>query len=489
MQTVWPLLAFIFGLALGGGAIAFLLRPKVALAETACKERDELRVACAGHTARIAMMEPMRDEIDRVKAELRSTEDQLRELSEERARMDAQLSERQQSFQEQMKLIEDAKRSLPESFKTLSSEALKASKDDFLKTMTTFFEQEMRSIKGDHEQRKEAITEMLKPFQDKLGELQKHNQDLETKRVQAYAELSGQIRTLFESEQKLQSETRTLVSALKNPGHRGRWGEMQLKRVVEMAGLIEHVDFQEQVSLKANESRLRPDLIVNLPSQRTIVVDSKAPYESYSRALECENDQERLQLFQDHARSVRNHILTLAGKEYWRQLPNSPEFVVLFLPAEPVYSSALEHDPQLIELAVQHNVLIATPMTLIALFRAVAYGWRNEKLAENAKQISDLGRQLYDRIGKMAEYLGQMRRSLDSTVRSWDSLVGNIEGSVLPAARKIKDLDTGALKVIEPLEPIGKTPRALVAKEVVSRETAITHLFASEPLESGSSAI
>jgi DNA recombination protein RmuC len=285
--------------------------------------------------------------------------------------------------------------------------------------------------------------------------------------MSAYAVLKHQVNELLVSQKQLKSETSNLVNALKTPSVRGRWGEMQLRRVVEMAGMLNYCDFEEQVSSSESEGRLRPDLIINLPGGKKIIVDAKAPLAAYLEALEAKDEDVRLEKLKDHARQVRNHIRALSKRSYHEQFQPAPEFVVLFLPGETFFSAALEQDPSLIEVGVEDRVILATPTTLIALLRAVAYGWRHEQLAENAKEISELGRELHKRLSDMADHFSRLGRQLGGAVQSYNSAMGSLEHRVLTSARRFKELGSvSEAAEIVLLDPLDHTPRELQAPEL-----------------------
>ena len=282
--------------------------------------------------------------------------------------------------------------------------------------------------------------------------------------MDAYAGLKQQVESLLVTQAQLRLETGRLVTALRAPSVRGRWGEIQLRRVVEMAGMLDHCDFFTQQTVNGEEGRLRPDLLVRLPGEKTVIVDAKAPLEAYLKAMEAEDEAARRGFLRDHAAQVRAHMTALARKSYWEQFESAPEFVVLFLPGERFFSAALEHDPALIEAGVEQRIILATPTTLIALLRAVAYGWRQENLARNAAEISRLGRDLYKRIADLTGHWIKLGKSLDRSVQTYNEAVGSLESRVLPAARKFADLDAGMHGVeIEQVAPIEKTARALAA--------------------------
>ena len=347
-------------------------------------------------------------------------------------------------------------------FKALSSDALARNNQAFLDLARSTLAETEQASRGDLEMRQQAIFAMVAPVRASLEKVDSQIQELEKARSGAYAALHEQVRSLLETQAQLRAETGKLVTALRTPGVRGHWGEIQLRRVVEMAGMLDHCDFVTQATIGSDDVRIRPDLLVRLPAGKTIVVDAKTPLDAYLRAMEAGDEHSRKARFADHARQVRAQIAALGRKSYWEQFDHAPEFAVLFLPGECFFSAALESDPSLIEAGVDRNIILATPTTLIALLRAVAYGWRQEKLAQNAAEIGTLGKELFKRLSDMGDHWNRMGRSLDRAVEAYNAATGSLESRVMVTARKFAELKTAPLGVeIAELEPVEKNVRAV----------------------------
>jgi DNA recombination protein RmuC len=399
--------------------------------------------------------------IGRLEAELREARAALEGASARNAGLQAAAA----GVGAELRVLEEARETLGQAFTAMSAQALRTNNEAFLQLATQALGKYQKGAEGELEKRQQAIGELVAPVKQTLEKLDGRIQEIEKTREGAYQALTTQLSSLRATQDELRRETGNLVKALRQPQARGRWGELQLRRVVEMAGMLEYCDFVEQKSVQAEDSRLRPDLIVRLPGGKNIVVDAKTPLSAYLEALETDDDGVRQQKLVEHSRQVRDHMAKLGRKSYQEQFEPTPDLVVLFLPGEMFFSAALQHDPELIEFGVGEKVIPATPTTLIALLRAVAYGWKQEALARNAQQISELGRELYERLGTMAVHWRGVGKNLGDAVSAYNKAVGSMETRVLVSARKFKELTVGD-REIEEVGVVDVVPRVLMAAEM-----------------------
>jgi DNA recombination protein RmuC len=383
-------------------------------------------------------------------------------------RLEAELERDRAVHAERLRTYQAAESSLRDAFRALSDDALKSNNRAFLDLAETRLREARTAATADIDDRKKTIENLLAPMAKTLGEVDREIKESERRRVEAGAQLMQAVASLDTTGQDLRSQTGKLVDALKRPGVRGRWGELQLKRVVELAGMVQHCDFLEQHTITDDDDRrLRPDVIIQLPGGKHVVIDAKAPLDAYLRALEAPDEASRQALLCEHAKQVRMHVSQLATRGYAAHVQPSPDFVVMFLPGEMFFSAALEQDPSLIEFGVEQHVVPASPTTLIALLRAVAYGWQQQAMEENALKISDLGRQLYESVRALGNHFDTLGARLKSSLEAYNQAVGSLEGNVLVKARRFKDLQAAASgEEIKALEPVDKIPRMLQAPEL-----------------------
>lgn len=465
MQFAFDGVSLVIGVLLGAGGVWLWLRAMATQAGTrAAAERGAL-IAQLDMRGRIER--ELREGVAERDRQIARLQAELAASRERHAELVTTLDKERAAARDKLALLETAQANLSDAFKALSSEALRQNNQSFLdlarETLSSFQEQ----AKGDLEKRQQAIGAIVAPVRASLETMDRQIQEMEKARAGAYEGLKQQVLSLLDTQNQLRAETGNLVRALRTPVARGRWGEIQLRRVVEMAGMLDHCDFFEQASVTAEGGKLRPDLVVRLPGGKTIVVDAKTPLEAYLDGVQAVEDGPRRDALVRHARHVREHMKQLGGKAYWDQFDATPEFVVLFLPGENFFSAALEHDPALIEAGMDHGVILSTPTTLIALLRAVAYGWRQERLADNARDISALGAELYKRLCDLGGHMDRLGSQLEKAVGCYNGAVGSLEARVLVSARRFRDLHAAPEGVELPvLEPLDHTPRQLQAPEL-----------------------
>jgi DNA recombination protein RmuC len=454
-------LGVVIGLAIGAVAVLALhLRRHGALLA-------EVRAA----QARLA---DAQESAARLSAKVEQVEGWLAGARMEQARLAAELDLERRRAEERSAEWEQDRRLLEGSFAKLSNEALQHNNRQFLELAESRMREAQQAAAGELVQRQQAISQLLQPLQETLHRYEQGLRELEKDRQSAYAGLTEQVKQLTSSQDQLQRETRNLVTALRAPQTRGRWGEMQLRRVVEMSGMVAHCDFDEQVSRTSDDGRLRPDVVVHLPGAAQVVVDAKVPLEAFLQAAEADEEETRKLHLVAHARQLRTHVDQLAKKEYWNQFDPCPEFVVAFVPGDPLLAAAFENDPGLIEHAMASRVLLATPTTLIALLRTVAYGWQQDQLAENARLVQQLGAELYERLRVLGRHLAKLHRGLTTTVEAFNEAVGSLESRVLVTARRFPDLGvvgTGSGE-LEPVRPVAASPRLPQSPELATPPAA-----------------
>jgi DNA recombination protein RmuC len=420
--------------------------------------------------SRTATLAEQKNSLEREVATARTAMDrqngELRTLMEARSALDATLVSERRTAEEKLQLLKDAGEQLKSDFKALAAAALDSNNANFLQLAKSVLQNSQTHAAGELAQKEQAVRSLVEPIAQSLSGMNLQIQELEKARSHAYGTLTTQVQSLLETQKALQSETGNLVKALREPQARGRWGELQLRTVLELSGMLAHCDFKEQLSFNDDERRFRPDVIVDLPGGKQVVVDAKVPLSAYLAALEAPDDATRNARMTDHARQVRQHIDSLASRSYWSRLPCTPEFVVMFLPGEVFFRAAMDADAELIEYGVSQKVIITSPTTLIALLKAVAYGWNQKSLAESARHISEAGKLLYERLCTMTGYLDDLGRKLGGAVKSYNEMLSSMERRVLPVARKFPELDRSlAAEELPELPQLEQSPRELQAQD------------------------
>ena len=446
------LLLVLVGLAVGS-AVAWLFA------------QQRLARARADHdarTTRIAALETLEKELGKQLtdrqlevADLRAALDRERT---ERARAEERWQSERRNLEEQRRFVDDARDRLGETFKALSADALN-------QTSAILFDRARETVDAQLGRREAAIEKLLEPLHDALRRAEAQVRDMEHARQHAYSTLEERVRALGEQSRMLERETHGLASALRGSQARGRWGEIALRRVIELAGMTEHCDFSEQVTAEGESGRVRPDMVVRMPAGRTIVLDSKVPLSAYLEAVEAATDEDRQQALLRHAASLRQHMQQLAGKAYWKQFKASPDLVVMFIPGEAFVAAAVEVDRELLADAMEKRVVVATPVTLFALLAAIAYGWQQQRMAKHAEDIQKLGQDLYERLATLGAHVSGVGTALGRAVEAYNDAVGSLERRLLPAARRFRDLGVGSRDEIPALETLDQDPRRLTAPE------------------------
>jgi DNA recombination protein RmuC len=433
---------------------------------SAAAARLELERRAAGLDGTVGELKKQNDSLQQSG---RVSQQRIEEEQKLRAAAEKDAESQRANLLEQRHLLDEAQQKLREAFQSLAGEALKASSDQFMELAKAKFDSLQKEAEGDLENRKQAIQSMVNPLETALKDLRSEVSRVESARQEAYGSLRSEVQLLATTNRELREETGSLVNSLKQPQVKGKWGELTLRRVVELAGMSPHCDFLEQQSVDTEEGRLRPDLIVNLPGGSQIVVDVKVPLHAFFKAVNAQSDAEYREAMLQHAALVREHIKGLSGKEYWRQFEPTPEFVVLFVPGESFFSAALEQDRTLIEDAIDKRVVLASPTTLIALLRAVAYGWKQQLVAENAERIKDLGRELYERVVTFAEHLSEIAKGLERANKAYNNAVASFDSRLIPSARKLREMGIGSEEVPQ-IEPVENVPRPVLSTPVSEEE-------------------
>jgi DNA recombination protein RmuC len=444
-------------------------------------------LARSGHVARTRTAEArLADALaatQRLTNEQAGLQQQTATVRAEAARLAAQLEHERTINQERAAGFEETRQQLTGEFARLSGEALRKNNEQFLQLADTKLNETRSAAEGELGKRQEAIEQLLKPIGEQLGKYDDGMRRLEVERQRAYTTLTEQMQQLSTSHDHLQKETRNLVTALRAPQTRGRWGELQLRRVVQMAGMLERCDFDEQVTSSSDQGRFRPDMVVHLPGGKNVAVDAKVPMQAFLDANEVEDETTRRMHLANHGRQLKAHVDALAKKEYWKQVDPSPEFVVAFVPGDPLLTAALEHEPGLMEHAVANHVLLATPTSLIALLRAVAYGWQQDAMAESAREVQLLGAELYQRLSVLGDHFAGVGKGLNGAVSAYNKAVGSLEGRVLVTARRFADMGvigTGEKDIAPPIT-VDAVTRDLQSPELGGQ--ALRQLPPIDPME------
>lgn len=466
------LIALLAGLVLGAGGLWLLVARRLAreandarqAAETAALRAETVRQELADERIAHAGTRARGDRVDGLEEKLAATAAALADLGAERSRLETRLVEQERAQQEKLAVLASIRGEIEKDLKALADKALESNQTRFFEVANQMLAQHKEATAAEHGQRREAIEALVKPMAETLTAYRKELGEIEKARQEGYGQLTSELRNVVQLQGAVRTETSKLVNALRAaPKTRGRWGEHQLRNVMELSGMAEHVDFQTEQSFDGEGGRLRPDAIIRLPGERFIVVDAKTSMSAYLDALEAVEDQERERLLMLHAGQIRTHMKQLSAKSYWDGLTVTPDFVAMFVPGENLFAAAVERAPDLFEEGIKGRVLVVTPTTLVALLKAVAFGWRQEKVAENARHVGELGQKLYARLCTMGEHVVRVGKGLDSAVSHYNSFVGSLESSVMPQARSFAELHVAGtdkpLPMLEPVERDVREPR------------------------------
>lgn len=451
---MWILDGILFGGALTAAYVAFNFKRELEKKSLQLEEQnvnfaslnqqnEQLKIELSNQRIEYTKAKEKLSFLEKIEEKYSSLFEQYNASKVEIANLNNELENEKKNIREKVELLESAEKTLADKFSALSAQALSKNNQSFLELAKTSFENLRASAKNEMDINKKAVADIIQPIQKTLGEVDNKLQLLEKDRIAAYQSIHEQVKSLLSSQKELKNETTKLSSALKVPNVRGKWGEMQLRRVVEIAGMVNHCDFEEQVTvINDRNDILRPDMVIYLPGGKNIIVDAKTPLYAYSAALDADSEENKKKFLQDHAKHVRHHCNVLGSKNYLDQFNQTPDFVVMFLPGEIFFSAALEQDPTLIEFAMERRVVIATPTTLLALLHAVAMGWKNEMLSENAKNIVKLGKELYKRLADMSEHITKLGKNINAAVDSYNSFSATLEKRVLVTVRKFNELES-----------------------------------------------
>ena len=462
-SLVVPVVAGLLLLALAGW-VGFSLGRRLGQAgarESAAAENARLSTDRVRFETQAQRIPTLDRELAAARAALNEREVRLAEAQVRIAEVETRMAESERSASEKIALLTRAEASMKDAFQALSMDALDKTRAAFLDQAQATFGQFRESALKDFASKETAFVQLVSPIKESLAKFETQVHDLEHKRGEAYAGLSEQFASFKEGQALLRGETERLVTALRAPSVRGRWGEFQLRRVVEMAGMVMHCDFVEQSTIQGDDGRLRPDLIIRLPGGKTVVVDAKVPLSAYLDAKDARDENSRRDLIDQHARQLRKHVGELSDKSYADQLASSPDFVVMYVPIESAFADAVQADPSLLDDAVAGNVIPAGPMTLLSLLKGAAYGWRQERIAESAEQISELGKDLYNRISLLADHFSGVGDALGKATMAYNKAVGSLESRVLVQARRFKDLGAATADDIPEIETVSHVPRQL----------------------------